>query len=778
MHHCDPSICEQDVTSLVNTHYNLTGSVTQLPGYIDLNFLLKQADGTHYIIKIANQAEPKLELEMQNAAMAHLHNNPVDAIAFPRAFANVNGDAITTITWQSTTRYMRLLSFVPGVFYCEHPKINENHHKQLGRALAHLSIQFESFNHIGCERIFDWDLKHALRTIEHKINYIDGEHKKQQIHQIRDLFNHQVQPFVEQLPQAVIHNDVNDYNLLLSSDDASARICGLIDFGDMVKTYQICELAIASTYAMLDSDDPLSILKTMTRAYHQVRSLTPTEAWVLFPLVLARLAMSVCNSAQSHRDDPNNDYLLVSAQPAWRAIDTLLSYDAKTIAFELQRVCELTPTKNPAHDEILRKRADQLFQTLSVSYQSPLLIERGQGQYLLDENNIAYLDMVNNVCHVGHCHSKVVEAGQQQMAKLNTNTRYLHQNIIKYSDALLDTFPDELSVVMFVNSGSEANELAMRLMHCYTQSDELIVVDGAYHGNTNKAIEISPYKFNGPGGEGPQPHIHTVPMPDPYRGEFKGLQHSSGVQYGQSVIDKLAQLKRENKQIGGFICESLQGVGGNLVMPDGYLETVYHAIREAGGVCIADEVQVGFGRIGKHWWGFESQGVVPDIVTLGKPIGNGHPMAAVVTTKAIAEAFVTGMEYFNTFGGNPVSCAIGLAVLETIKSEQLRENADATGQLLMMQLRDLQSHYPIIGDVRGLGLFVGVELILDTQLTPATKHAKQLIELLKSRHILLSLDGPHNNVLKIKPPIVFNQRNVTYFVAQLRDCLDQLNYQQ
>jgi 4-aminobutyrate aminotransferase-like enzyme len=375
------------------------------------------------------------------------------------------------------------------------------------------------------------------------------------------------------------------------------------------------------------------------------------------------------------------------------------------------------------------------------------------------------------VCHVGHCHPKVVAAGQQQMAMLNTNTRYLNHHIIDYSEALLSKMPDELSVVMFVNSGSEANELAMRLMHCYNQSNDLIVVEGAYHGNTNKAIEISPYKFNGPGGEGAADHIHIVPMPDPYRGEFKGMSEQTGQAYAKSVEQKISELNTQGKQLGGFICESLQGVGGNLIMPNGYLKSVYTAVRTAGGLCIADEVQVGFGRVGSHWWAFETQDVVPDIVTLGKPIGNGHPLGAVVTTKKIADAFVTGMEYFNTFGGNPVSCAIGKAVIDTIDEDQLRTHASTTGDYLQAQLKRLQTEFTIIGDVRGLGLFIGVELVRDQQITPATEEAKSLIEQLKARHILLSLDGPFNNVLKIKPPMVFNQSNVDYFIAQLKDCL-------
>ncbi|MCK5912563.1 MAG: aminotransferase class III-fold pyridoxal phosphate-dependent enzyme, partial [Desulfuromusa sp.] len=341
-------------------------------------------------------------------------------------------------------------------------------------------------------------------------------------------------------------------------------------------------------------------------------------------------------------------------------------------------------------------------------------------------------------------------------------------NLINYADQLLATMPEELSVCMFVNSGSEANELAFRLARCFTGSKELLVVDGAYHGNTSACIEASPYKFDGPGGDGAQPHIHKVTLPDPYRGEFSGYSRETAAAYAESVTRVLGELTSAGKPLGAFICESLQGVAGQIIMPEGYLENVYGQIRAAGGVCIADEVQVGFGRVGTHMWAFETQNVVPDIVTLGKPIGNGHPLAAVITTQKIADAFVTGMEYFNTFGGNPVSCAIGMAVLEAIKKDKLQEHALETGSYFQRKIREVQQHFQLIGDVRGLGLFIGVELVEDRiSKKPATEKTAQLVEYFKDQHILLSTEGPFYNVLKIKPPLAFNKSDADKFIATL-----------
>jgi len=304
------------------------------------------------------------------------------------------------------------------------------------------------------------------------------------------------------------------------------------------------------------------------------------------------------------------------------------------------------------------------------------------------------------------------------------------------------------------------------------------VVDGAYHGNTNACIEASPYKFNGPGGEGAEPYVHVVELPDPYRGKYQGDTIESAKGYSESVKQTIAALAQEGKSPGAFICESLQGVAGQIIMPQGYLSQVYDLVRAAGGVCIADEVQVGFGRVGTHMWAFETQHVVPDIVTLGKPIGNGHPMAAVITTQEIAEAFVTGMEYFNTFGGNPVSCAIGSAVLDVIADEQLQAHALATGAYFQQQLKQLQQTHPLIGDVRGLGLFIGVELVEDRQSkAPATEKTSWLVEFFKDHHILLSTEGAFYNILKIKPPLAFNRDNVDEFIRVLDLGLSELSLQ-
>jgi len=410
--------------------------------------------------------------------------------------------------------------------------------------------------------------------------------------------------------------------------------------------------------------------------------------------------------------------------------------------------------------EIVDYRKKHLGKNLSISYREPIKVVRGAGVFLLDDTGRRYLDTVNNVAHVGHENQRVVDAGQRQMAVLNTNTRYLHENIVRFSEALLNTMPDGLNVAYIVNSGSEANELALRLAKQYTGQQDFVVSEAGYHGNTNACIEISSYKFDGPGGRGAGPNIHVIPIPDVYRGKYRSDEPAAGARYAGHVQEAVMTIGSMGRKPAGLIIESVISCGGQIELPKDFLNNAYEYIRNAGGVCIADEVQTGCGRAGDHFWAFSAHGVVPDIVTIGKPIGNGHPLAAVVTTQAIADAFRNGMEYFNTFGGNPVSCAIGLEVLKVIRDEGLQENSLTIGNYLKSGLISLMDQFEIIGDVRGPGLFIGFELVKDRfTREPATKEASYLANRMRDKGILMSTDGPFNNVIKIKPPIIFSKTN-------------------
>jgi 4-aminobutyrate aminotransferase-like enzyme/Ser/Thr protein kinase RdoA (MazF antagonist) len=422
--------------------------------------------------------------------------------------------------------------------------------------------------------------------------------------------------------------------------------------------------------------------------------------------------------------------------------------------------------------ELERRRRVSLSPALSLSYDEPLEIVAGHGARLIDTGGREYIDLINNVAHVGHGHPRVVAALARQGARLNTNTRYLHPALATYARRLAAMFPDPLSVVFLVNSGSEANDLALRLAHAHTGRRGILVLEGAYHGNLSSLIDISPAKFGGPGGEGAPPHVAVCELPDPYRGRLRAGTPDAGAAYAADVEHRIAELRGRGHEPAAFVAESIPGVAGQVELAHGYLAAAYGHVRAAGGVCVADEVQVGFGRVGSHVWGFETQGVVPDVVTLGKPIGNGHPLGAVVTTPAVARSFLTGMEYFNTFGGNPVSCAVGLAVLDVLRDERLQARATRVGGGLADGLRMLAARHPLIGDVRGRGLFLGVDLVRDRERrTPAPAEAARLVNLARDEGVLLSTDGPGRNVLKIKPPLVLEEADADRAVAVIDHAL-------
>ncbi|MCY4572244.1 MAG: aminotransferase class III-fold pyridoxal phosphate-dependent enzyme, partial [Gemmatimonadetes bacterium] len=444
-------------------------------------------------------------------------------------------------------------------------------------------------------------------------------------------------------------------------------------------------------------------------------------------------------------------------------------------------------TTTGAHaDPVLRqrdlaaRRRTVLGSSLSLSYDDPIHMVRGVGAYLYDDAARRYLDTVNNVPHVGHGNRRVANAIARHSRLLNTNTRYLHGEIVALADELLAHFPAPLAVVFLVCSGSEANELALRMARCHTGNDGVVCLEGGYHGNTGGLVEVSQYKFDGPGGSGPSDRVAVAPMPDAYRGRYRRDEGLDDDEMARRYSDDVARAAARLDTAGGgpgvaaFIAEPILSCGGQIEPPPGYLDASFRHIRRAGGVCLADEVQVGFGRVGDAFWGFELQGVVPDIVTLGKPMGNGHPVAAVVTTREIADSFANGMEYFSTFGGNPVSCAAARAVLAEIRDRGLQEHARTVGGGLLEGLRKLTADHPFVGDVRGRGLFLGIEFVRDRDSRePFPEACTYLVNRAREMGVLLSVDGPDHNVIKIKPPLVFGEAEAELLVETLGAVLNE-----
>ncbi len=411
-------------------------------------------------------------------------------------------------------------------------------------------------------------------------------------------------------------------------------------------------------------------------------------------------------------------------------------------------------------DAMLERRKQLLGPAYRLFYRNPVHLVRGEGVWLYDAGGRKYLDMYNNVPHVGHCHPKVVDAVCAQMKKLNTHTRYLHDNVLDYAERLTGKFPKELDTAMFCCTGSEANELALRIARACTGGTGIIVTDHAYHGNTKAIYEISTEDI--PADEVPD-YVVTVPRPDTYRGRYIGSD--AGEKYAAHVREALETLESRGIRPAAFIIDTIASSCGVVAPPPGYLRKAAEIIRAAGGVFIADEVQPGFGRTGRNFWGYQADDFLPDIVTMGKPMGNGHPLSAIVTRRELVQQFSSHGHYFNTFGGNPVSCAAGLAVLDVIEKENLQQNALRVGEHLTDGIRSLAKRHECIGDVRGTGLFLAVELVSDRKArTPAGKLASNIVNDLRERGVLTGSIGPDDNILKLRPPMVLTRSDADYML--------------
>jgi len=966
-----PRLTADEARAVARERFGVEAVVVEpLPGERDQNFLLSGPQFGRLVLKIAPSGEGRAALELQNEALRLLAERE-PGLGLPRVVGDDGHRA-------------RLLTWVPGRLLVEARPRGRSLLRSLGGLLGRLDRALLSFSHPAAGRALKWDLARAS-WIHDYLPLLEDLERRRLVERALAEVEGPLAGALAGLRRSVIANDANDYNVLVAEDGdpLERRVCGLIDFGDMLETWTVAELAIAGAYAAMGTADPVGAIAEVAGGYHAELPLSDEELEVLLPLVRLRLAVSVTNSAHQRIVERDNAYLTVSEAPAWQLLERLAPVPPRLALYRFREACglppcpaspaivrwlrengpfgavlspdprevrrvvfdlsvgseelglpdeweaepaltallfgrmrredarlgvgrydearalytsdvfrgdgddgeerrtvhlgmdlfaeagtpvlaplagvvrsvrdnaglldygptvilehavpggptfytlyghlaresvthlapgahvargdavgrigvaaenggwaphvhfqivtdllgydgdfpgvasprqratwvSLAPDPNlvvglppaelaPAHQataEVRARRRERLGASLSVAYREPLHIVRGSGARLYDVDGRSYLDAVNNVAHVGHCHPRVVRAGQRQMAVLNTNTRYLHETVVRYAERLRSKLPPPLSVLFFVSSGSEANELALRLARAHTRRHEVAVLEGAYHGNTSTLIDVSPYKHDGPGGAGAPAWVRVLPLREP------------------------AQAFAMMGGLAALICEPIPSCAGQVVLPDCYLDEAFRLARVAGGVAIADEVQTGFGRVGSHFWAFETQGVVPDVVTMGKPIGNGHPLGAVATTPEIAGSFANGMEYFSTFGGNPVSCAIGMAVLDVIEEEGLQENARTVGQQLVVGLRALQSRHPIVADVRGLGLFLGVELARDGQ--PAGAEASYVANRMKDKGVLVGTDGPHHNVLKIKPPLVFSERDAEVLVSALESVL-------
>ncbi|MGD8342993.1 MAG: aminotransferase class III-fold pyridoxal phosphate-dependent enzyme [Desulfobacterales bacterium] len=1008
-----PQFTKQEASALLKDLYDIQATADALPSERDQNFRMSTRSNGCFVLKIANASEDPTLLDCQNQAMQHLNRQ----LTFcPKVVANRDGEFISDIQDATgTTHKVRLVTYLPGVPMGSVKRRSSGLFEDLGRCVGEMDRVMADFDHPAARRDFYWDLAKAPQIVEEYHPLIMDANLRELIEKFAADFERIVSPLLPELRKSVIHNDANDYNVIVGGNGdlytRHQRVVGIIDFGDMVFSHTVGNVAIAIAYAVLDQADPLRVAACMIGGYHRSFALTETEIACLFPMVCMRLCMSACIAAHQLNERPDNAYLSISQMPIQRTLPVLAEIHPRFAEAAFRQACDLRPLQrsqticdwldsnrdtaaplldidlrtaplkildlsvasslvngdprqneephmtkrlreemraagvsvaigrytearliytapffgtgdsptaehrtvhigmdvfaqagtavyaplagkvfafannkgsqdygpvvilehttdsgelfytlyghlssdslqsiearkpiaagqqigwigsaddngnwtphvhfqiitdlldldcyfpgvvraseqnlwklfspdpnlvigipqdrfpapDPSASDTLAARRKYIGRNLSIGYRKPIKMVRGWRQYLFDDTGRRYLDAYNNVPHVGHCHPRVVEAVSRQMSVLNTNTRYLHDFINRYAERLCDTLPAPLSVCFFVNSASEGNELALRLARAYTGQRDMIVLEAAYHGHTTSLIDISPYKHNGPGGKGAPSWVHTAPIPDLYRGRYRSDDPQAAIKYAGHVEGIIRKLQGEGMDLAGFIAETCPSVAGQIFLPEGYLSEVYRRVHKAGGLCIADEVQTGYGRIGTHFYAFEAEHLVPDIVVLGKPIGNGHPISAVITTPEIAESFDNGMEFFSTFGGNAVSCAAGLTVLEVVIEENLQANALKAGKRMLAGMIPLIDRFPIVGDVRGSGLFLGVELVRDRDtLEPAKEEAEFIVNRMRNAGILLGTDGPFENVIKIRPPMPFDESNAEFLVANMERIL-------
>lgn len=763
-----PQFSLAEAGALIRDLFGMEGSLRPLASYSDQNFLLEAPEG-RFVLKIAQLEESADALDLQNQAMLRLQGKVPFAI--PRPLAGKEGQLLCRAPF-GPPHLVRLLHFLPGSFLAQRLP-QADFWPRLGAGMARLVRELSELEHPARSRHHGWSL---LSLPDLPLPSGDSQ-AALLARRARSIFE-QVPPLAARLPWGLIHNDGNDHNLLLNSDGSD--LAALIDFGDMDEAPRLVELAVTATYAMMQQADPIARLHALLGGWQSHLPLSEFEWLALWPMILGRLSLSLHHSLAANAADPDQDYVQVSSLPAQRLLSWALEQDGPALMAELRHrspapadpVPGATPAggspataaparkKHPPVASLLARRQTRLAANLSLAYDQPLHLVRGEGCWLYDASGRPYLDCVNNVAHVGHCHPFVVAATARQNALLNTNTRYLHEAILDLADALCALLPAHLDTCFFVNSGSEANDLALRLASARSGRSGVYCLEAAYHGHLERLIGISPYKCLGPGGAGLAREAIMLPLPFARPG-----QQPARLQDALEIMDQAWQ---RGFRPAAFIAESIPGCAGQRTLPPDYLPAVQAKLVQQGGILIADEVQTGLGRTGEHCWAFQSHGLLPDVVTVGKPLGNGHPVAAVITRRELAQTFANGMEYFNTFGGNPVSCVTARAVLEVLEREKLQVNAAHTGRTLLNRLRALAADLPALADVRGLGFFLGLEWLDPQTGQAASEKVRALINAMAREGILLSSDGPQRNVIKIKPPMVFSEQHADHLADTLR----------
>ncbi len=757
-----PAFTREAAERMAREIFGVPGEARQLYGERDQNFRIKPAEGPGIIFKILGPSELPEAVAFQISALDHI--KMMDAsLPVPRVRRTLAGEDYAFVKDAAGTPHMvRALDFQPGQVM-DSIEPSPGLLRDAGATLARLNRAMANFFHPGAGQKIVWDLR-AIETMRPFAALIEPEGDRALVEGVLDRLL-AFRPELAKLRHQPVHNDLHPGNMLVN-DDAS-RVTGLLDFGDMIHGPLIFDLAVTAAEMVGQRLDPVTYATHVIAGYDAVNPLEPAEFPALFEAIIARHALAATIMAWRKQNDPAGaEKLAALAGIGIAAIQAYLAEGKERVVARFRAACAAPQEADSA--ALATRRFAVLGKGLELSYEQPVHLVYGQGVHLYAPDGTEYLDAYNNVPSVGHGNVHVADAISRQMRRLCANTRYLHENVVDYAERLTATLPDGLEHVLFVNSGSEANDAAYRIAKALTGKTGVIVMACAYHGITDVVAALSPYY--GPFAQPLAAFVEVLENPDPFRGRFSGPE--AGVNYAQDVDRAIAALEERGHGVAMLLIDSAFVSSGIIATPPGYFAAVAEKVRAAGGLVAGDEVQSGFGRMGEAFWGFARHGVVPDMVTMGKPMANGHPTGALVTRPEILAEFTGKIDFFSTFGGNPVSAAAALATLDVLQHEKLQQNALKTGEFLRNELADLQAEFPVLADVRGAGLMTGVEIYEEGK--PSQKLAKRIANGLRQARVLIGTEGPDGNVLKIRPPLPFGPRDAARLVEALRGVLKTL----
>jgi len=743
----------REVEACARELYGLEARASALGGERDRNFRLHAEHGADWVLKVVDGAADPLTIDCQVRVLRHLAEQAPE-LPIPRLRATRSSSPVGLLIHEGESHATLMIEHLPGrllgAIGADAARL-----AALGGSLSLLDRALQGFFHPALAQSLVWDVR-RLAELAQFVGFVPDDDARVLVREVVREFT-QLLPSLRSLPSQAIHGDCHGGNVLF--DPSAPRVTGIIDFGDMIHAPRIFEPAVAMAELLAAGAAQLAELPALLQAYVVDQPLEPREIDCLYGLIRARHAVSLLVHEWRSRNDPAGAQALGGAiTHATRSLEALRLRGPRSLGEEWHEAAGTLP----AEKRLSRRRARLLGAGAELFYEQPLHIVRGEDVWLFDAQGRRYLDVYNNVPHVGHAHQTVVAAVRAQFGLLATHTRYLHASILEYAEQLTARLPSPLDTCIFVNSGSEANDVAWRIAQHATGRRGALIMEHAYHGITDAVAALTPAA-----AEVSDPRVVTLAPPRAALRVHDLPEAADLITAGVGADTALRTLAERGLGAAAFYLDSAFTSSGIFDPPAAWLAEITTRVRAAGGLIVGDEVQYGLGRSGSHWWGFERRGCLPDIVTLGKPIGNGFPMGVVITRRELVESFQSSCGFFSTFGGNAVAAEAGLAVLRVLESEALQANAESTGAYLRARLEALAARLPCLGAVRGAGFLLGLE-VLSAEGAPDKSAARRIVNLLAAEHgVLTGVEGPGGHILKLRPPLSFAREHADLLVTAI-----------